>query len=219
MGTFDFFTSEIHNIISPLLDEQQDLSYINEGDMRHGCISIVEQFKEMGMFEEYADSGLEDRMRIATSFYNEVSKTMGIDTEFSFVPMPHSMQGGYDPSTNSIELNINSLENPDCSGLFNTILHESRHAFQHRSVLNPDSVSIDNKTIDIWRQNFENYISPWLDYEAYREQPVEADAFDFADNMVPENKEGQMLAQVEEEQEVKNNEQFLNNELVDQTIV
>ena len=37
--------------------------------------------------------------------------------------------------------------------------------------------------------------------------------------MVPENKEGQMLAQVEEEQEVKNNEQFLNNELVDQTIV
>lgn len=219
MGTFDFFTSEIHNIISPLLEEQQDLSYINEGDMKHGCISIVEQFKEMGMFEEYADSGLEDRMRIATSFYNEVSKTMGIDTELSFVPMPYSMQGGYDPSTNSIELNINSLENPDCSSLFNTILHESRHAFQHHSVLNPDSVSIDNNTIDIWRQNFENYISPWLDYEAYREQPVEADAFDFADNMVPENNEGQMLAQVEEEQEVKNKEQFLNNELVDQPIV
>lgn len=129
------------------------------------------------------------------------------------------MQGGYDPSTNSIELNINSLENPDCSGLFNTILHESRHAFQHRSVLNPDSVSIDNNTIDIWRQNFENYISPWLDYEAYREQPVEADAFDFADNMVPENNEGQMLAQVEEEQGVKNKEQFLNNELIDQPIV
>lgn len=219
MGTFDFFTSRIHDIISPILEEQQDQSFINEGDMRHNCISIVEQFQEMGMFEKYADSGLEDRMRIATSFYGEVSKIMEIDTELSFVPMPHSMQGGYDPLTNSIELNINSLENPDCSGLFNTILHESRHVFQHRSVLNPDSVSVDNNTIDIWRQNFENYISPWLDYEAYHDQPVEADAFNYADNMVPENNEEQMLAQVEEEQEIINKEQLLNNELADQSFV
>jgi len=219
MGAFDFFTSGIHDIISPWLEGQHEIPFINEGDMKQGCIAIVERLHEEGIFETYADSGLEDRMRIATSFFNEVRREMGIDTDFSFVPMPYSMQGGYDPSTNSIELNINSLENPDCSSLFNTILHESRHAFQHRAVLNPDSVSIDNNRIDTWRQNFENYISPWLDYEAYREQPVEADAFDYADNMVPENSDGQLLAQANEELDDQERELLLNNELLDQPLV
>ena len=60
---------------------------------------------------------------------------------------------------------------------------------------------MDNNTIEIWRQNFDNYIAPWLDYEAYREQPVESDAFDYADNILPENKDGQIFAQVNGEEQ------------------
>lgn len=186
MGAFDFTKFETKDVISPLLERQNRMPFINEVDMNNACISIVERYQNEGLLEEYAESGLNDKMRIATAFFDEVSEAMGIDTDFSFIPMPYGMEGGYDPSKNSIELNINSLENPNCNSLFNTILHESRHAFQHRAVDNPDSVSVDNNTIESWRQNFDNYISPWLDYEAYREQPVESDAFDYADNILPE---------------------------------
>lgn len=219
MGAFDFISSSFHELISPLLEEQRDLQFINEGEMRQGCMSIVERYYQEGKFDEYAESGLEGRMHIADSFFNEIRDAMGIDTEFSFVPLPFSMEGGYDPSTNKIELNMNALENPDCSGIFNTILHEARHAFQHKAVSNPDSVSVDNNTIDTWRQNFENYISPWLDYEAYREQPVEADAFDYADNMVPENQNDQLLAQMDEEEENNNEVRLREQELLDASLI
>lgn len=201
MGAFDFIKSELDDAISPLLEGHNRKSFINEVGMNNACISIVERFQNEGLFDDYAESGLNDRMKIATSFFNEVSEAMGIDTDFNFIPMPYGMEGGYNPATNSIELNINSLENPNCTSLFNTILHESRHAFQHRAVDNPESVSVDNNTIESWRQNFENYISPWLDYEAYREQPVESDAFDYADKILPENNTDQIVAKANEEED------------------
>lgn len=182
MGAFDFIKSEQNDFISPLLEGQMKQPFINEIDMNNTCMSIVERYLNEGLIDEFAETGLDNRMRIATSFYNEVREAMGIDAELNFVPMPYLMEGSFNPSTNSIELNINSLEKPNSQSLFNTILHESRHAFQHKAVDNPDSVSVNNNIIDTWRQNFDNYISPWLDYEAYREQPVEKDAFDYADN-------------------------------------
>lgn len=212
MGAFDFIKSELNDVISPLLEGQNRMSFINEVDMNNACASIVERYQNEGLIDEYAESGLNDRMKIATYFFNEVSEAMGIDTDFSFIPMPYGMEGGYNPSTNSIELNINSLENPNCTSLFNTILHESRHAFQHRAVDNPESVSVNNNTIESWRQNFDNYISPWLDYEAYREQPVESDAFDYADYILPENNTSQILVKVNEEENTSvasNNQEYL----------
>ena len=213
MGAFDFIKSELTDIISPLLEGQRRLFGNSEIDMNSACVSIVERYRNEGIIEEYVGAGLEDRMRIASSFYNEVSDAMGIDADFSFVPMPYLMEGGYNPSNNSIELNINSLENPNCASLFNTILHESRHAFQHKAVANPYSVSVDNNIIETWRQNFDNYISPWLDYEAYREQPVENDAFDYADSIFPEDNDDRILAQVKSEQDAcheKNNQEDIN---------
>jgi len=201
MGAFDFIKSEQNDFISPLLEGQMKQPFINEIDMNNTCMSIVERYLNEGLIDEFAETGLDNRMRIATSFYNEVREAMGIDAELNFVPMPYLMEGSFNPSTNSIELNINSLEKPNSQSLFNTILHESRHAFQHKAVDNPDSVSVDNNIIDIWRQNFDNYIPPWLDYEAYREQPVEEDAFDYADNFFLENNNDRILAEVKTDKE------------------
>lgn len=201
MGAFDFIKTELNDVVSPLLEGLEKQPFINEIDMNKACISIVERYLNEGLIDKYAESGLDTRMRIATSFYNEISEAMGIDADFSFIPMPYLMEGGYNPSTNSIELNINSLENPNCSSLFNTILHESRHAFQNKAVDNPDYVSVDDNIIDTWRQNFDNYITPWLDYEAYRKQPVEDDAFDFADNIFPDNTDNKILAQVKTDED------------------
>lgn len=98
--------------------------------------------------------------------------------------MPKNSLGGYDPTTNRMELNSNYLENHDCRNLMNTILHESRHAFQNKCIQNPDSVTVKQNIIDVWADNFKNYISPQDDFEAYENQEIEKDANYFADSVM-----------------------------------
>ena len=68
--------------------------------------------------------------------------------------------------------------------MLNTILHESRHAFQNKCIINPDSVTVKNNIIDVWKDNFDNYISPIFDFEAYENQEIEKDANYYADSVM-----------------------------------
>ena len=98
--------------------------------------------------------------------------------------MPEGKFGGYDVNTNSIELNSSYLENPDCEDLLNTILHESRHAFQAKCIDHPASVTVKENVIDVWKDNMDHYISPEFDFEAYENQEIEKDANYFADSVM-----------------------------------
>jgi len=59
-----------------------------------------------------------------------------------------------------------------------TILHESRHALQHAAMHDHNPLGFDRETIVSWIKNMNNYVRN--DPAAYREQPVEADAFSSA---------------------------------------
>lgn len=157
---------------------------IDDIDMKKNCISLTKNFYAEGLDLKFADNGLEGRCKIICDYFNAVKNEMGIDTDFQFKDMPSNKLGGYDPVTNSIDLNYTALENPDCEGLLNTILHESRHAFQGKCISNPDSVSVKNNIIDVWKDNFSNYIPPEFDFEAYENQEIEKDANYFADSVV-----------------------------------
>ena len=185
MGVFDNFINGTE--INPVGEVGESRHFINEYDMKDECSSIVDSFYLEGKASVFADGGLGERLDITTSFYDDVKRSMGIDAELSFVPMSFGQQGGYNPQNNSIELNMNLLEQKDCSGLLNTILHEARHAFQLKAIENPNSVSVDVGKINEWRENFVNYIPPELDYEEYRNQSVEADAFAYADTILPDS--------------------------------
>lgn len=152
--------------------------------MKKDCINLVRDFYNEGIDLDYADKGLVGRCEIASSFYDEVKEKMGIDAELTFANKPPHELGGYNPGTNRIELNSNYLEKQDCEELFNTILHESRHAFQNKCIENPNSVTVKNNVIEVWRDNFENYISPQFDFEAYENQEIEKDANYFADSVM-----------------------------------
>ena len=182
MGVFDIFHINQESKHSGCISETA--LNIDETQMEHGCLSLVDRFYNDGSAALYEEFGIADRLTMATEFYDEVKQNMGIDAELSFVPMGNTEEGGYKPHSNTIELNSNLLERPDCSGLLNTILHESRHAFQMRAIEHPESVSVAPETISTWCDNFQNDISPELDYEEYRKQPVEADAFAYADGIV-----------------------------------
>lgn len=66
-----------------------------------------------------------------------------------------------------------------------TIYHEGRHAFQHAAITNPTKYGITSEQAQIWQNNFNHYLSSSkFGYERYYNQPVELDAFGFADYVI-----------------------------------
>ncbi len=157
---------------------------INESDMRAECSDIVRDFYNEGIDVKYEDSGLQGRYEIANQFYSYIQNSMGGSAELSFEPMPTDSLGGYNPDHNIITLNSNYLESPNSEDLLDTILHETRHAFQQKAIEDPSSVSVNAEILNSWRDNFENYIPPEFDFEAYTNQPVEVDANNFANEVM-----------------------------------
>lgn len=166
------------------LDGISSKDIIDDVEMKKSCIELVRNFFHEGIDVEFAEKGLQGRCEIASTFYDAVKERMGIDAELSFECKPPQNLGGYNPATNRIELNSTYLEKPDCEDLLNTILHESRHAFQNKCIINPDSVTVKNNIIDVWKDNFDNYISPIFDFEAYENQEIEKDANYYADSVM-----------------------------------
>ena len=157
---------------------------IDDVEMKKECINMVKNFYDEGLDLDYAEGGLKCRCEIASNFYEGVKKNMGIDAELTFETKPARQLGGYNPLTNKIELNSNYLEKADCEDLLNTILHESRHAFQNKCIDTPNSVTVKDNIIDVWKDNFDNYIRPDEDFEAYENQEIEKDANYFADSVM-----------------------------------
>ena len=154
---------------------------IDDLDMKKGCIDIVSQFFTEGKQMDYAENGMEGRCEIANQFYEDIKEEMGITATLCFDPtMAPNELGGYDPQTDTIRLNANYLENGDCTGLMETILHESRHAYQHRCVDHPELSTLSDTLIAAWKENLEHYIRPEFDFVAYENQEVEKDSNYFA---------------------------------------
>ena len=142
----------------------------------------VRNFWEKDKYRDipYADADFKLRATYMKEFYNSFSELTGARPNLSFCKMGPRNMGAYNPVNNTITLNRDLLkkENPD--KLMSTILHEARHAYQHYSVEHPDRVSVNAETIAEWKENFDYYIRPEYDFNAYVNQPVEVDADCFA---------------------------------------
>ena len=93
--------------------------------------------------------------------------------------------GGYAASTNTIYINRFNMD--DAAETADTIAHESRHCWQHERAENPQTEQ-DYK----FKENFDDYIRPEDDFYEYQNQPVEADARDYAQGVrdaIPEASE------------------------------
>jgi len=85
---------------------------------------------------------------------------------------------------NSEYINSNSFK--DHSEVLDTLIHEGRHAYQDYN-LTEREVHIRQDEVEKWRENL--YETGYLDFktygfELYSKQPVEADAFAFASNVL-----------------------------------
>lgn len=128
----------------------------------------------------YADADVNLREDYMEDFYDNYSEFTGCNARLVFEKLPIGECGSYNDRTNVITLNSRLLENSNPEEAMKTILHESRHAFQHYAIEHPDRVSVDMDTISVWKENDEYYIRPEWDFEAYVNQPLEVDAEEFA---------------------------------------
>lgn len=165
--------------------EIRNKDVIDDVDMKKGCIDRVASFFNEGKDLDFAEKGLEDRCDIAHQFYDGIKQEMGIDAKLSFdSTMSPKELGGFNPNTNTIRLNAKYLEDSDCTELMDTIVHESRHAYQKRCVDYPNLTTVSDKVLDAWEENFDKYVSPEDDFVAYENQEIEKDANYFASTVM-----------------------------------
>lgn len=93
---------------------------------------------------------------------------------------------GYFNGDGYLYINSDCLSDPkNRLDAIDTIYHEGRHAFQHAAISNPSKYGITSEQAQRWQENFNHYLSSSkFGYERYFNQPVEADAFGFADYVI-----------------------------------
>jgi len=136
-------------------------------------IEPVEETQEIG---SWSDMSLDDQKNAMNDLADDVIADTGMKNPPEIVfsgDMGDGNYGGYNPETNTIEINENMLDDgPEAA---DTIAHEMWHAYQHecaQDASNPRGAE--------YQEGFNNYITPDLDFEAYENQMVEAEARDFA---------------------------------------
>jgi len=131
-----------------------------------------------------------EKKQILTDFLADVQRVMGTSAKarISFRKLQYNDKGmtigGYNPTTKRITLNKRLLNTPDGIRLFETVVHEVRHAYQHEAAFgNKHTVSAETRAA--WKHNlrFWNYKRPGRSdksFDAYWNQPVEKDAREFS---------------------------------------
>ena len=134
--------------------------------------SILDNFNE----SNWSDLTLEDQKQSITDLADYVAADTGNENPPEIVfsgDMPEGAYGGYNPSTNTIKVNENMLDNSTEAA--DTIAHEMWHAYQQQEAMDPNSAKGQE-----YQEGFDNYISPEYDFEGYENQMVEAEARDYA---------------------------------------
>ena len=143
--------------------------------------------------KRYAEANTRERINLTYEFADQLAKLYGVDVDIDvFMKEPKNGQpytmGGYLDSKHALVLNIYLMDINKEHELFETVvretivtvIHEMRHAVQHKAIEQPGFWNIDDVRRAMWARNFENYVADGVDFETYQRQSVEADAFTFA---------------------------------------
>ena len=149
-------------------EEGKDLNEANDEQLD----AILDNFRE----SKWSDLSLEEQKQSITDLADFAAVDTGNENPPEIVfrdDMPDGSYGGYSPGSNTIEINVNMLD--DSGEAADTIAHEMWHAFQEQAANDPN-----NPRAGEYREGFENYITPDIDFEGYENQMVEAEARDYA---------------------------------------
>lgn len=172
----------------PVSDEPVSMTceFCDEQVLEESTTSAVKDFIEADEYRQptYEEASINERAQYLKEFHDNFNELTGYSNNLHFRDgMDPENLGAFNPETKQIDLNEDLLLKDDPREVMETIMHESRHAYQDFAINYPEQVSVDKETIDMWEYNFKYYIRPEFDFEAYVNQPVEADANDFSERM------------------------------------
>ena len=150
----------------------EDLNKFSKDVGAENIDAVLDNFQE----NKWGDLSLEERKQSMTDLADFVAADTGNKNPPEIVfrdDMPDGSYGGYNPDTNTMEVNVNMLD--DSAEAADTIAHEMWHAHQQQCAMDPASERGQE-----YQEAFDNYISPEYDFEAYENQMVEAEARDYA---------------------------------------
>jgi len=147
---------------------------------------ITSKYFDDNTLEDWENLGPDSRRDKFEKYIAEISDSSRIGIgQIIFKDMDEEQWGSFNPSSKTITLNSNILHDPEKLKIgVTTILHESRHGFQREAIENPQKYNISEETAQLWRMNMIYYNDGRDDFEAYYNQPIEADARTFADSIV-----------------------------------
>lgn len=179
---------QVYSDAMPMSDEPVYVTseYCDECALEECTTSAVQEFIEADEHRHppYSEASVEQRAAYMKEFHDNFNEMTGYTNNLHFREgMDPENLGAFNPVTKQIDLNADLLMEDDPQQIMETIMHESRHAYQDFAVNHPEQVSVDEETIKNWENNFTHYIRPEFDFEAYVNQPVEADANDFSERM------------------------------------
>lgn len=162
-----------------------------KSDRTQNDMAMATELKTMLQSKKYSKetwkkSSVDERKKILESLLKEMQKIFGISLIHLEIKSIKSepgyvTYGYYSDYSKLICINEDSLSDSLYDKVMETMAHEMRHAYQYAVVRNPQSYQVDQKTVDEWRDNFKDYKTVDDDgYKAYRDQPIEKDARDFA---------------------------------------
>lgn len=139
-------------------------------------VERLDSFLESFQPETWENLTVDEQKAAMSDLAGYVNDVIGFDNPPQIVYYNNPVAGdygGYSPSTNTLEVNEYMLYESDEAA--DTVAHELWHAYQHERALNPQSAK-DYQ----YQYGFDNYIRPDVDFTAYQDQLVEAEARAFA---------------------------------------
>lgn len=94
----------------------------------------------------------------------------------------------FNPLSYRIYINENWLKHADAIEIIRVVAHEMRHAYQKIQVDFPDLVinRHDESEVKIWGEEFNKYINPASDINAYNKLQIEKDATSYSNKIIYE---------------------------------
>ena len=185
--------------VSEKMREQVSFSETDEKYIEETQQLLKDVFGEDAL-ERYRNATKYERIQMMHEFADQLSKLYGlnipIDINFEEPKNGSFTFGFYSWVDKKAEFNIYllTLKPEDFTDpkyfddvfykTLETIIHELRHAVQHRTVSEQGFWNIDEERRNKWANNMagDNYIRPEINMIGYQLQPVEADANVFADD-------------------------------------
>lgn len=161
-------------------------------ELREHLTMVLDELEGGNLFEHFKSLSFEKRKEyIEKTLLPLICKEMNISPDFLGWFQDNSTVGFYREADQGIALNELFLTSDNdfvLRTIINTVIHECKHAMQWDAVSGRNSHGYSQDLIEVWKQNFADYISPEESDEGYAKQPVEWDASSFAESVYPTDK-------------------------------